>query len=108
VVHRVRHGELEARGLHADGEHQVPLAQLDRQQLQQGKVDLGLGEVHGRDAQLAAQIGDGELLGEDLLAHQDACEPLAEGALQRERLGELDVAHQVGLAQDLAQLLARH
>ncbi len=108
VVHRIRHGDLQARPLDANGEDEVSLAELQRKNLEDREVDLGLGQVHRRDAELAAQVRDGELLGQDLLPHQDAGQALPERPLKSQGFGELAVVDEVGLAEDLPQFLPRH
>ena len=107
VVRGVGHGQLQPGGLDLHGEDEVALAQVQADHVQQAQVDLVLGEVHRRHAQLAAEVGDRELLGEDALAHENARQALAVGALQGQGLLELGFGDEVGLQQDLAQFLLR-
>jgi hypothetical protein len=84
VIERVRHRELQAGSLDPDREDEMALAQLQGNHVEHPQVDLGLGEIDRRDSKLAAQVGDGKLLGQDLLPDQDAGQALTEGALKSE------------------------
>jgi hypothetical protein len=108
LVVRVRHRDLQARPLDLDREHEVALAQVEGHLLEQLEVDLLPGEVDAGHAELAAQVGHRELLGQRALPDEDAGQPLAERLLRGQRVAELPLADQVRLAQDRAEALPRH
>jgi hypothetical protein len=89
-------------------EHELALAEVEGNEVEQREVDLDLRQVDRGHPELPPEVGDRELLGEDVLPHEDARQPLAVGALQCERLRQLGGRDEVRLQQDLAELFSSH
>ena len=80
-VGRVAHRQLETIAVFADRKDAVPLAERERDEIEHRKVGFRLREIDPGKSDLPAEVGHGELLGQDALAHQQAGQPFAAGLL---------------------------